>query len=79
MSKFNFSTEQEQHAGELIFYFAQQAQHKYKLGAIEHDSNLWEFTDDQLIEMALEEVIDLMHYLTTLLTNRRKRAQKADK
>lgn len=71
------SEDQKEHAGSLVYYFAAKALAKYEKGAIEHDSNLWELSDDELLEMMLEEVIDMSHYLITLIKNRKDRNGKS--
>jgi hypothetical protein len=63
----------DEHQYSLMLHFAQQAKAKYDTGVLEHGEGLWNLTDDQLIEAAYEEVIDLMHYLTTLIQNRKAR------
>lgn len=68
--------DQEQHIGQITLFMAQRTGEKYRAGAIEHGGNLWDLTDDELLENALEEVIDLQNYLVTLLMNRKKRGLK---
>jgi len=67
----------DEHQQKLMIWFASNAKAKYDQGVEEHGEGLWELSDDQLIEAALEEVIDLMHYLTTLLMNRKDRNGKS--
>lgn len=63
----------DEHQHSLMMYFAQKAQDKYKKGVEEHGEGLWQLTDDELLEACLEEVIDMMHYLTTMIQNRKYR------
>lgn len=70
------SNEQEQHIGQIMLFMAQQSGEKYRKGTIEHAGNLWDLTDDELLENALEEVIDLQNYLVTLIMNRKNRTVK---
>jgi len=43
------------------------AQKKYDKGAKEHEDDLWLKPPNQLIQEALDESIDMMFYLNTLL------------
>lgn len=67
------SKKSDEHQISLILYFAQKAKQKYDKGVQEHGEGLWTKSDDELLEAAMEEVIDLMHYLTTLIQNRKNR------
>jgi len=72
MSK-QMTPEQEEHMGQLMMWFLNSYREKYKNGAVEYETLLSDLDDDQLIDHALEEVLDLVSYLTTLLLNRRNR------
>lgn len=72
----SMSEAQEQHIGQIMLFMAQRSGDKYRQGTIEHTGNLWDLTDDELLENALEEVIDLQNYLVTLIMNRKERASK---
>lgn len=61
---------QHEHFREIMYVLRKMAQSKYEKGAIEHNSNLWEFTDEELFIAETEEMIDLLMYrLTRILKN----------
>lgn len=64
--------EQTKHVEELgkEFYIAMAL--KYEAGAKEHGGNLWDVSEDQLLDFAIEEAIDQVVYLFTL---RKKRSE----
>lgn len=66
------SEDQHQHFHELMFTLLQLAEVKYEKGAIEHNSNLWEYTDEELEAAELEELIDLITYRMARILKRRK-------
>lgn len=60
------SLKQEDHMNEIIDDFIELMEPKYVKGAIEHNSNIWEYPTDKLLDMAIEEAIDQVVYLLTL-------------
>lgn len=46
---------------------------KYMKGAEEHNSNLWELSNEKLLNEAINEAIDQLAYLLTLKQNLRGR------
>jgi hypothetical protein len=63
--------DQHEHFHQLIFLLQQLAEPKYENGAIEHNSNLWDYTDEQLEAAELEEIIDLVTYRLARILKRR--------
>ena len=62
---------QEEHLLRVKNSFLKDVDKKYRLGQAEHKGNLWE--EDGILDMALEEVIDLYVYLSTLKEQNEKR------
>jgi hypothetical protein len=62
---------QHEHFHNLMFLLQQIAEPKYEKGAIEHNSNLWDYTDEQLEAAELEEIIDLLTYRLARLLKRK--------
>jgi hypothetical protein len=59
--------DQRSHLAEIQLNFIKEHSAKFEKGAIEHQSELHkDFTKEQLLDFALEEVIDLISYLYTL-------------
>lgn len=58
--------DQIKHENSIIEEFVSDHMAKYEKGCIEHGGGLWEVPADQLIEMAIEEVLDQASYLYTL-------------
>ena len=61
--------DQEKHLNKIIIKTSERQIHKYNLGAAEHGGNLWDMPVEQLADEALNEVVDLGAYLTTLIEN----------
>jgi hypothetical protein len=57
---------QREHLRRLDAAFARRLHPKYAKGAEEHGGNLFDLTPLQLIDMALDEVVDQWTYLQTL-------------
>lgn len=58
---------QREHQARIIEAFAKEHKDKFLRGAVEHDSDLEnDFNAQQLVEFAIEEVLDLASYLYTL-------------
>lgn len=61
--------EQQSHLANIQLNFIKEHHAKFTRGAEEHKTQLHEdFSADQLLELAIEEVIDLVSYLYTLRT-----------
>lgn len=60
------TAEQQLHAEYLADQFKQLMVEKYEKGANEHGGNIWEISNEDLLENALEEAIDQVVYLLTL-------------
>jgi len=59
--------EQQSHLADIQLSFVKEHRAKFEKGAIEHKTLLHkDFTNEQLLEMAIEEVLDLASYLYTL-------------
>lgn len=58
--------EQEQHLEKIKKEFTEKVDAKYRKGVKEHGGNLWEYSIEDLINMALDEAIDQYTYLSTL-------------
>jgi hypothetical protein len=64
------NSEQKLHLSEIQLKFIKEHQAKFYKGAEEHKTQLHkDFSADQLLEFAIEEVIDLVSYLYTLRQN----------
>lgn len=61
--------QQDLHSQSLAKTFSEQMKAKYAAGVKEHGGNLWEVNTDNLLDMAIEEVLDLYVYLQTLKEN----------
>ena len=57
---------QEAHVQRLIRLFGEAGYAKYAAGCKEHGGNLWELSDEVLIELLMEEILDLWMYAATL-------------
>jgi hypothetical protein len=57
---------QEDHLDAVKAEFVTRVDEKYKKGVNEHGGNLWEYTIEELIDMALDEAIDQFTYLITI-------------
>lgn len=64
--KHEMTTAQRGHIGRTIQSTSAAMFAKYAKGAEEHGGNLWDHTAMQLIEMALDEAVDQVIYLSTL-------------
>lgn len=62
--------EQRTHANWIATQFALRMHKKYKKGVEEHGGNLWDYSEDDLLDMALDEAIDQVVYLLTLIEKR---------
>lgn len=58
--------EQRTHLQDVINTFNNRVTAKYKAGVEEHGGNLWDNDSLRLIEMAIDEAVDQVVYLTTL-------------
>lgn len=65
------SVAQEAHFELLVLLLKELAKPKYEKGAIEHNSNIWDYTDEELEFAELEEMIDLIVYRLTRILKRR--------
>lgn len=54
------------HSKKLSTRFKSKMLKKYKAGVKEHKTNLWDLDNKVLLDNAIEEVLDLAHYLETL-------------
>ena len=54
----------------LIYIFQILGEPKYMNGAKEHNSHIWDMTDEQLEEQELFEMIDLLFYRLTRIEKR---------
>lgn len=66
MSKHKMSKAQHEHVHKLMFTMAMMMEKKYTAGQKEHGGNLWEMSEEELLNNALDEVVDLGVYLLTL-------------
>ena len=57
------------HLKQIQRQFKKEHENKYIKGAIEHEGELELVSADQLLEFAIEEVLDLVSYLYTLRQN----------
>lgn len=57
---------QEQHIITLIRRFEAAADKKYRTGQAEHGGNLWDLPILQILDNAIDEVVDQFIYLSTL-------------
>jgi hypothetical protein len=60
------SEEQRLHSELIVKQLSEMLLAKYEKGAIEHKTKLWEHSADNLIDNAIEEVLDLAVFLLTL-------------
>lgn len=58
--------EQEEHLDDIMDEFFELVEPKYRKGAAEHGGNIWELTELELIDNAIDEAIDQFVYLYTL-------------
>lgn len=58
--------EQEEHLEDIQDEFFDLVAAKYEKGAVEHGGNIWELSELELIDNAIEEVLDQFVYLYTL-------------
>jgi len=65
--------EQYEHAKEIAETFSRMLLEKYERGAKEHGTLLWQHTDDELLDYAIEEAVDQAVYLLTIKLNKQKR------
>jgi Rod binding domain-containing protein len=66
-TKLEMTKEQEEHLAEVETIFIEMLDKKYRKGAHEHGGNLWDMGVEELLENALDEAIDQVTYLATLL------------
>lgn len=57
---------QQDHSDNLIEITTELMRAKYLAGAIEHSGNLYDLSTTQLVDEAINEAIDQLHYLLTL-------------
>ncbi len=62
---------QSKHVEELGYEFCLRMAGKYQRGAAEHGNNIWDMSEDDLLENALDEAIDQVVYLLTLIQKRK--------
>lgn len=60
----------QEHIEDIAETFEDWMAHKYEAGAKEHGGNLWEMRQDDLLDNAIDEAIDLFVYLYTLKKQR---------
>lgn len=60
-------TNQEEHLRGLIEFITTKVDRKYRHGAVEHDSDLFDLNVEQLCLEAIDESLDQITYLYTLL------------
>lgn len=65
------SKEKIDHLHSLIDEFHKVMEPKYIKGAREHGTKLWEYSDEELEQFELEEIVDLAVYRLTRLLKRR--------
>lgn len=65
------SPEQSNHVTDIAKEFALEMGKKYVKGQIEHGGNLWDLSEDRLIDAAIDEAIDQVVYLLTIRLKRR--------
>lgn len=70
VSDSRLTKEQAEHVSEIGKEFCHMMADKYVVGQAEHGGNLWDLTEDQLLNEAIKEATDQVVYLLTL---RRKR------
>jgi len=58
--------QQEQHLNSLVEAFTEALIAKYEAGAREHGGNLWDMSNDRLLDEAIAENLDQFTYLATL-------------
>jgi len=71
------SEEQQQHLQGLLYEFGKLASNKYTQGALEHGGNLWDMSNDDLLNNAIDEAIDQVVYLLTLKQQLAKNTSKS--
>lgn len=59
------------HVSSIAKEFSLAMAQKYANGQVEHGGNLWEMSEDGLIDQAIGEAIDQVVYLLTLRSKRR--------
>ncbi len=64
--KIYMTDDQEKHLGHLKDKFLTMADLKYRRGVLEHGGNLWEMDKYDLIDNAIDEVLDQWMYLVSL-------------
>ena len=62
--------EQEAHLQSIKAKFNNYTDKKYRAGQKEHGGNLWEKSEEFLLEAAIDEAIDQVTYLVTLYEKR---------
>lgn len=62
----HMTSQQETHAQKLVLEFKRRMLSKYSRGVKEHGGNIWDMTEKELLENALDEAIDQVVYLLTL-------------
>jgi len=70
-AKKGMTQDQINHLEKLIVEFTEVFTPKYKQGVKKHGGNLWEKSEDELLDCALEEALDQIAYLLTLKQKRR--------
>ena len=62
----SYTAAQKSHSASITNQFVPEFRAKYRRGAIEHDGLLSDCSAEQLVDMAIEEVQDMVAYLYTL-------------
>ncbi len=66
MTNQSMSDDQEAHLKFIKYKFGALIDPKYRKGQSEHGGNLYDMTDEQLLDCAIEEALDQVDYLLTL-------------
>lgn len=67
----DLTPKQADHVREIGMDFAAEMATKYIKGQKEHGGNLWDLSEDQLLDQAIDEAIDQVVYLMTIRRKRR--------
>lgn len=64
------SKKQTDHMSSIAYEFSVLMANKYKQGVEEHGGNLWDLSEDDLLDNAIDEAIDQVVYLLTIKQKR---------
>lgn len=70
--------DQSSHVEEIGKDFCREMSEKYIKGQKEHGGNLWDLSEDQLLDNAIDEAIDQVTYLLTIRRKRRAASNQAN-